>query len=393
MSYPWVTRRARARIAFFAISWVFATAFVLLLGQDPSAAKLSEALTQRRLQAFSRLSPDLYATSDRVKALIDETARALQTDPRLLELVTRFGILGHSEALIEIAILDRTQTVSHRITEHLLESPETTFHLKQRASEPEIQRLLAENGSIQATTLLVAGLALNESRAVPALTNLVPILCQTKQGTSSLLSLMPTFSGSLQTDLARLATASLVQTPWSDLRTAFRKWLPSSEIVKEQAPEEFIIADLVKKTGDPRRGHEVFLAPEHTCVNCHQVDDNGKNFGPGLSDIGTKLGKDALFDAILNPSAGISFDYEGWDFTLQNGDEVTGIILSESESEITLKNLASQQVTMALSEVFDRQKMSTSLMPPGLGALLGESKLIDLVAYLSQLRRPPTPSP
>jgi len=52
---------------------------------------------------------------------------------------------------------------------------------------------------------------------------------------------------------------------------------------------------------------------------------------PDLSEIGTKLGKDALLEAILEPSAGISFGFEAFDFALKDGDDAYGLIAARRQ--------------------------------------------------------------
>ena len=49
--------------------------------------------------------------------------------------------------------------------------------------------------------------------------------------------------------------------------------------------------------GDAKHGVEIF----NNCVICHRIGENGIDFGPNLSEIGTKLGKDAIYEAILSP--------------------------------------------------------------------------------------------
>ena len=41
------------------------------------------------------------------------------------------------------------------------------------------------------------------------------------------------------------------------------------------------------------------------CSKCHQINGTGTDFGPNLSEIGAKLAKKALYETILDPSAGI----------------------------------------------------------------------------------------
>ena len=80
------------------------------------------------------------------------------------------------------------------------------------------------------------------------------------------------------------------------------------------------VAELVKMPGDATKGQVVYLT---YCFTCHQVNGQGVDFGPALSEIGTKLAKEAIYDSILNPSAGISFGFEGWVVKMKDGNTFT----------------------------------------------------------------------
>ena len=55
------------------------------------------------------------------------------------------------------------------------------------------------------------------------------------------------------------------------------------------------------------------------CVTCHKVGTTGYDFGPTLTEIGSKFPKEGLLDAIVHPSAGIGFGYEGWELKMKDG--------------------------------------------------------------------------
>jgi putative heme-binding domain-containing protein len=109
--------------------------------------------------------------------------------------------------------------------------------------------------------------------------------------------------------------------------------------------------------------------------------------GPNLSEIGTKLGREALLDAILDPSAGISFGYEAWTFMLKSGDEAYGLIASETADEIAVKNIGGLITRFKKSEIESRQQARQSIMPAGLQAAMSAQELADLVEYLAGLRK------
>ena len=117
------------------------------------------------------------------------------------------------------------------------------------------------------------------------------------------------------------------------------------------------------------------------------MNGKGTDVGPQLTEIGTKLGKDALYESILDPSSGISFGFEAWSIELQNGDELFGLITSETADEVTVKSQTGVIAKAKKSEIAGRQKLATSLMPTGLQLTMSTQELVDLVEYLSTLKK------
>ncbi|MFN7119111.1 MAG: PVC-type heme-binding CxxCH protein [Saprospiraceae bacterium] len=179
-----------------------------------------------------------------------------------------------------------------------------------------------------------------------------------------------------------LAAAGVFQTAWrSNIREDGAKYLqlPGS---KEGKPLP-AISVLVDKSGDVAKGKEVF---GRLCSNCHVVNKEGVNFGPDLSEIGSKLSKEALYAATLYPSQGISFGYEAYSLQLKNGSTAFGRIVSETEDQIDLQYITMQQ-TVKKSDIASRTQMPTSLMPENLQAAMSEQELVDLVAYMGSLKK------
>ena len=105
-------------------------------------------------------------------------------------------------------------------------------------------------------------------------------------------------------------------------------------------------------------------------------------------DIGTKLGKEALYLSILEPNAGISFGYEAWLFKLKNGTESLGIITSKTEKEITITVPGGISTTYKTIDIESNNKLHNSIMPAGLQATMSTQELVDLVSYLHSLKEP-----
>jgi len=123
------------------------------------------------------------------------------------------------------------------------------------------------------------------------------------------------------------------------------------------------------------------------CIKCHQVNGEGIDFGPSLSEIGTKLGKDALYQSILDPSAGISFGFEAWQIELKSGDEAFGLLVSDTTDEIAVKSQGGIVTRYKKSEIAKREQQKLSIMPAGLQLTMSTEDLVDLVEYLLSLKK------
>jgi putative membrane-bound dehydrogenase-like protein len=140
---------------------------------------------------------------------------------------------------------------------------------------------------------------------------------------------------------------------------------------------------LVEQEGDAVKGKDVF---KNLCSNCHQVNKEGVNFGPDLSEIGDKLSKHGLYSSILYPDQGISFGYEAYRIKLRDGSSAFGKIVSETEDKIELQYITTQQ-SVDKADVVSKIKLETSLMPGNLQSSMTQQELVDLVVYLHQLKK------
>jgi putative heme-binding domain-containing protein len=178
------------------------------------------------------------------------------------------------------------------------------------------------------------------------------------------------------------AAGGVFQTAWrAQLRDEAAKYLklPGSKGGSSLPP----VSVLAEKTGDAVKGKTAF---QSMCSNCHQVSGEGVNFGPDLSEIGSKLSKEALYTSILFPDQGISFGFEGYRIQLNDGSTAIGKIVSETADKIDIQYMSNQQA-IDKEKVTSRVKLENSLMPSELQSSMSEQELIDLVSYLETLRK------
>ena len=146
------------------------------------------------------------------------------------------------------------------------------------------------------------------------------------------------------------------------------------------------ITGLNKMDGDPKNGGLLF-AKKGTCAKCHKVGELGKDVGPGLSEIGSKLSSEAMFTAILDPSAGVSHNYETFSVITIDGNIYTGLKISDTMASITIRNAEGIDRTILQDDVDEVLKTGVSIMPADLQRLLTIQELVDVVAYLKTLKK------
>ena len=146
------------------------------------------------------------------------------------------------------------------------------------------------------------------------------------------------------------------------------------------------IAQLLKVKGNPAIGKKLFETTA-TCAKCHKVRGAGKEVGPDLSEIGGKLSKEALFISILDPSAGISHNYETYLIELASGNVLSGIVLSQTDEVVLLKTKEAIEKSIKKEDIELMKKSETSLMPADLVKTITQKQLADIVDYLSTLKK------
>jgi putative heme-binding domain-containing protein len=116
------------------------------------------------------------------------------------------------------------------------------------------------------------------------------------------------------------------------------------------------------------------------------VKGEGTDFGPKLSEIGTKLPKDALLDAIIDPSSGISFGYETTELTMKNGSSLRGLLSDKSATEFSMK-LPGGTINKVKTSDVKLVKVLPGSMMPDLHETISKQDLADLLAYLGTLKK------
>jgi putative membrane-bound dehydrogenase-like protein len=194
-------------------------------------------------------------------------------------------------------------------------------------------------------------------------------------------------AGKIPADLKNDAT-TLVHTD-ADRRTREQavKILPLPKTASGQSLPS--IGELIRRRGNPEKGRDVFFKTgTNSCAGCHRVQGRGQWVGPDLSTIGVKYGRDELIRSILSPSDSIGYSYRSVVAALNDGRVITGLLLEETPEKLMVKTADAQRVSVETRSIEERRTSDVSLMPEGLAQTMTTQELVDLLTYLTTLRRP-----
>ena len=221
-----------------------------------------------------------------------------------------------------------------------------------------------------------------ETVAEPTKDRITTLLSSTR----SSLALMHAALQSPQSETTRTKTAQVAKEHDNVLvRELFQHWLTPDER-RDTLGSDIQAQVVLKLQGDAARGQELFFGASQ-CFTCHQLNGQGRAFGPDLIQSAARYDRTALLDHILNPSKTVAPEYRTVSITLNDDTEVSGLVLEKSETETILIDAALNEHRIKNDQIFDRFESSLSAMPEGLLATLTAQEAADLLDYLVSLKR------
>lgn len=152
---------------------------------------------------------------------------------------------------------------------------------------------------------------------------------------------------------------------------------------------------LLATGGDADAGRRVFFSAHSACNSCHVAEGRGgvlgssfstMPFGPDLSVIARVADRRKLVESIINPSASIAPEMQGWFIQKRSGEMLTGRQIDQANNAIELIMMDGQLHAIPRADVETWGAMGVSLMPPNLHASMAVEEVRDLVAYLESLK-------
>jgi putative heme-binding domain-containing protein len=137
-------------------------------------------------------------------------------------------------------------------------------------------------------------------------------------------------------------------------------------------------ATITGEGADLVRGEALFT--KH-CSNCHQLRGQGLVVGPQLDGAASRSIQRLLED-IITPDRNVDHAFRTTIFLLDDGRVVSGLITSESDTEVIVVEPTGKPITLGAAMIEQRREAGRSLMPGNMGEVLAAEELRDLIHFV-----------
>ncbi|MCF0050293.1 c-type cytochrome [Dyadobacter sp. LJ53] len=348
----------------------------IMKGNSPEQTQVNELALRHLDPAFVKQNAEAMAS---LKKLLDSWFGT----PAYLELVSKYELESENARLLDMAI---NQSATRT-------GPAAAMLLVKQGGGKMVWEVIkgADVAKSEGIVSALRGVGSKESLEIlqtVALDNQYPAglrtiaarsLGGTMNGEDQVLALLK--DGKLSGEQKAAAVKGLSGAWRKSVKLEAAKYTDGATVAAAKHPQ---VSELIGMKGDLSKGKQVFTS---YCSVCHQVNGEGMDFGPKLSEIGSKLPKEAQYAAIFEPSAGIGFGYEGFEITLKDGSTVSGIVASKTETDLILKFPGGSTQEYKMSQVKSIKQLNDSMMPAGLQDAMSTEELVSLVDYLSGLKK------
>ncbi len=317
---------------------------------------------------------------------LENVLRSQEGTRGYLDFVLKFNLTSESPRLLELGIKQSGNDIGRSAVRALFQfnSEKLILNVLEGSDSASIKSIILASGGVgtSKSVNLIQSVAFSDQFPMEVRKYAASRLGRSGEGEQRVLQLLR--SKSVPDELIPDVVNSVSGAWMKSVRTEAQSYLPK----KVEKPEEVkvlpTVSSLASFKGIPSNGKLVFASQ---CAVCHKVNNDGFDFGPKLTEIGSKYDRDGMLKAIVQPNEGISFGYEGWTLQMKDGSTLTGIISSKTETDIDLKYPGGAVQRIKTADVKSMQQLKQSMMPEGLHEALGNQELSDLLAYLLEIKK------
>ena len=360
---------------------------------NPGSTEKSEALlniikqnqndNEVRSLALRHLDPAFVRQSNEAMGALQNLLDASFGTQEYLELVAKYELTTENNRLLDMAVKNPNNLAQTAVGQLLKQkgAPLVWGVIDGQNTDASIAIMAAMKGvGSRESVEMLKSVATDSKRNLNVRREAMRSVGGSWGGEDAVISMLKTKQ--IPANLIASAVDGLTYAWRTNIRTEAASYLPNAKT--GSAKKMPVITDLLAMKGNVESGQTVF---KNQCSVCHKVGNDGADFGPQLTEIGSKLPKEAQYTSILYPSGGISFGYEGHEVRLKDGAVISGIVASKTETDLKMKFPGGTTMDYKMKDVVSIKKMDESMMSANLHENMKTKELVDLVEYLMTLKK------
>jgi len=356
-----------------------------LLAPDSLSKMSDQAAKLAVVEALSRLT-GADANSSDAKLSLAKALKAAEGTTEFVKLVRRFQSEPHYSELLHFSQLHPAEQLGVEAISALLELKQWDLLSKALNGDDTVAAIATAEVLGNSSSGAISGLLLpvikNADVNIDVRRAAVKAASKVNNSAAELVKMAD--EKSLDPELEQSVAAALHSSPSGQAREAAQRLFPLPPS-KDNMPTP-PISELTKLKGDLANGRMVFFSTG-TCHKCHVVDNMGREIGPNLTEIGSKLSREAMFESVLYPSAGISHNFELWTVVKTDGTTLNGILVSNTDAEVSIKGDDALVRAIPKADIEELVKQKISLMPADLQKTMTTQELADVTEYMQSLKK------
>ncbi len=151
--------------------------------------------------------------------------------------------------------------------------------------------------------------------------------------------------------------------------------LPSPD--RQKVLDEYM--PLVEKTGDPRKGFEVF---KNICAKCHRHGDTGETIAPNLTGFNVHP-KSKILQKMLDPNRSVEGNYRQYTVTTKAGRVFNGLLASETKTAIEVVDTEAKRHVILREDIEEMLASNRTIMPEGFEKQLSKDDFVNVLEFLT----------
>ena len=211
-------------------------------------------------------------------------------------------------------------------------------------------------------------------------------LLSTPSGAISLIQQIEPSAALLPTSHRKAAIQAGSQHEDARVRDLFVRFIPETQR-EPRLGTETDAQPILELTGDPTSGESLLRSNQSLrCLECHQLNGQGREVGPSLDQVAIRLNREALLQSLLEPSAVIAPPFAAKLIETHDGDIYSGFIVEDTDKTIQFRDVNQGLIVILKKDIQSNESQSLSLMPQFLLQDLTPQQAADLLAFLTTLK-------